>query len=80
MTSYQRRLREIQFLQQRGEDLEAIIFALAQQVVDLGAAPALMLGSGIDGDRFISDVSSGDFSMRVISSLRYTPEPTANSP
>lgn len=80
MTAYQRRLRDIKFLQQRGEDLEAIVFALAQQVVDLGATPALMLGSGIDGDRSINDISAGDFSMRVISSLRYTPPPTANKP
>ncbi len=75
MTAYQRRLRDIKFLQQRGEDLEAMVFVLAQQVVDLGATPALILGSGIDGDRFINDVSTGDFSMRVISSLRYTPTP-----
>lgn len=75
MTAYQRRLRDIKFLQQRGEDLEAIVFALAQQVVDLGATPALTLGSGIDGDRFINDVSTGDFSMRVMLSLRYTPAP-----
>lgn len=73
MTAYQRRLRDIKFLQQRGEDLEAMVFALAQQVVDLGATPALTLGSGIDGDRFINDVSTGGFSMRVMSSLRYTP-------
>lgn len=80
MTAYQRRLRDIKFLQQRGEDLEAIVFALAQQVVDLGSTPALMLGSGIDGDRLINDISSGEFSMRVISSLRYTPVPGAHSP
>lgn len=80
MTAYQRRLREIEFYRQRGEDLEALIFALAQQVVDLGATPALTLGSGIDGDRLLNDVSSGEFSMRVISSLRYTPPPTANKP
>lgn len=80
MTAYQRRLRDIKFLQQRGEDLEAIVFALSQQVVDLGSTPALMLGSGIDGDRLINDISSGEFSMRVISSLRYTPVPGAHSP
>lgn len=80
MTAYQRRLRDIKFLQQRGEDLEAIVFDLAQQVVDLGAVPALTLGSGVDGDRVLNDVNTGDFSMRVISSLRYMPSPTANKP
>lgn len=69
MTSYQRRKQQIEFLRQRGEDLEAIVFMLADQLRSAGQEPLLPMGSlgGICGDRFISDVTTGEFAMRVLS-------------
>lgn len=66
MTSYQRRLRDIEFLQQRGEQLEERCLALARQLGENGLTPKLILGFGICGDRFLNDMSSGDFDMRLM--------------
>lgn len=68
MTAYQRRLREIKYWRQRGQDLEDIILAMAQYMKDHDLEPVIPLtGSGIEGDQFINDINTGDFAMRMFS-------------
>lgn len=70
MNSYQRRKRDIEFLRQRGEDLEAYVRELAQQTVDLGAEPRLPMLGGVCGDRYLNDINTGDFCLRLMGSLK----------
>lgn len=64
MTSYQRRLQDIKFLTERGEDLEAICMALAHELNKHQIPIPLVMGA-IDGDRFINDIP--DFQLRLAS-------------
>lgn len=66
LTSYQRRKRDIEFLRQRGEDLEALVYSLMAQLLVAGVEPLLPVGRGIVGDRYLNDVNTGEFMMSVI--------------
>jgi hypothetical protein len=63
MTSYQRRLRNIIYWRERGEDLERIIHALCKQLCEAGIDPRIPLVGGIMGDRQLNDV--GEFGMQL---------------
>lgn len=65
MNSYQKKKQAIQYLDQRGEDLEEIIFDLARRMKKAGIPLPLLVGRGMTGDRFINDIHSGDFGLRV---------------
>ena len=71
LTSYQRRLRNIEFYKQRGQDLEGIIHALCCQIAALGHRPKVPLGK-VMGDQILNDVSSGEFGMEL--SMKYIPQ------
>jgi hypothetical protein len=67
MTSYQRRLRNIEFYKLRGRQLEGIIDSLCGQIRSLGHEVRIPLsGIGIKGDDAITDISSGDFGMNLM--------------
>ena len=67
VSAYQRRKREIAYLEYRGKQLEEIIYALGQRMADHGVDPVIPLtGSGVCGDDPITDVTTGDFAMRFM--------------
>ena len=66
MNSYQRRQREIVYFRQRGKQLEEIVFDLARQMKRAGIEPRIPLGRGLSGDEIITDISSGQFAMRLM--------------
>jgi hypothetical protein len=67
MNSYQRRKRDVQYLTQRGKELEEIAIALAKQLKESGITPRLFLINGLSGDSFLTDVNQGDFALRLLS-------------
>jgi hypothetical protein len=66
LTSYQMRKRDIEFLRQRGEDLEMLVYSLTAQLLVAGVEPMLPVDSIIVGDRYLNDVNTGEFMMNVI--------------
>lgn len=71
MTSYQRRLNEIKYLEQRSDELEAIILLMAQKLCDIGVQCVPRLSGGINGDHFITDVNTGDFGEQLVKKLQH---------
>jgi hypothetical protein len=60
------RKRDIEFLRQRGEDLEMLVYSLTAQLLVAGVEPMLPVDSIIVGDRYLNDVNTGEFMMNVI--------------
>lgn len=65
MTSYQKKINEIKYWKQRGEDLETIIDSLLGQMKESKIHPRFGMGRNCSGDRFINDISSGEFAMKL---------------
>lgn len=61
MSSYSRRLKDIKYLELRGEQLEQIIQSLAQQLKDAGRTPMMPFVGSILGDEPITDITAGEF-------------------
>jgi hypothetical protein len=55
------RKNEIAYLRQRGADLEALVFALCDQLVDHGLDPVWPIMLKIEGDVVLTDVNTGLF-------------------
>jgi len=66
-TSYQRRKADIDYLKVRGRQLEAIIEAMGAMMAKKGIKPAIPITGVISGDDPITDISAGDFAMRMMS-------------
>lgn len=56
---------QIAFYQQRGQQLEQIIFSLYGQLQKAGIEPKLPL-FGIQGDEYLNDIHSGEFAMQLL--------------
>lgn len=65
MNSYQKQKQTIHYLEQRGEDLEEIIFDFVRRMKKADVPLPLLFGRGLTGDRFLNDIHSGDFDVRV---------------
>lgn len=62
--SYQRRKRDIKYLEQCCNELEEICVLLAKQVGPGMRIP--LVGKGIEGDQFITPYNNGEFEMKLI--------------
>lgn len=70
LSSYQRRLRNIEFYKQRGEDLEAYILQLLKDRKAGVVKPVVpIMLQGISGDRILNDIGSGEFFLMIINRL-----------
>ena len=66
MTSYQRRLKDIEYYKQRGKDLEDYIRQLVEDRKKHEIKPFVpMMLKGISGNDTMNDVNSGDFTLRL---------------
>lgn len=61
MTSYQRRKREIKFLEQCIVELEDIVKELAEELKEKGLKVRLLGSKGISGDTLITPYNNGEF-------------------
>lgn len=61
MTSYQRRKREIKFLEQCIVELEDIVKELAKELKEKGLKVRLLGLKGISGDTLITPYNNGEF-------------------
>ena len=59
-TSYQRRLRNIEWYKQYVEDLQGIVVELMKQMKQAGVPPRLKL-RGMPGDRYLNPINMGEF-------------------
>jgi hypothetical protein len=66
-TSYQRRKAEIAYLTYRGRQLEEIIAAMGRAMKAGGLQPFVPITGSIDGDDPITDITSGDLAMQMMS-------------
>lgn len=57
--------RDVAFLEQRGRHLEDACLGLARRLGECGGPPPPIIGSGICGDDYITDLSS-HFSWRLV--------------
>lgn len=65
-SSYQRRLDNIKYLEQRGDQLEQIIIAILKRNKEIGVPAYVPMVGGICGDDYITDITSGDFAMSIM--------------
>jgi hypothetical protein len=65
ITSYQRRKRDIAYYRQCIRELEDITVTLARMINKNGLKIPL-LGSGINGDDFLTPYNNADFMMRLL--------------
>lgn len=59
MSSYQRRKRDIAYLEQTEKELCKIVMSLVGQLKNCGIEPKFRLGYGISGDNFLTPYNMG---------------------
>lgn len=70
-SSYQRRLRDIKFYEQRGKELEDIVEdILVLFTKKTGILPQLPLPRGMNGDNYLNDINSGEFWSWMINKVK----------
>jgi hypothetical protein len=65
MTSYQRRLRDIKYLEQCVKELESYCFVLAS-LLNENKIPIKLFGHGIQGDDILTPYNNGEFSLKLL--------------
>ena len=67
MTSYQKRVRELDYYAQRTGELELIIVEMYKYMKQKGIKPIIPLpGVAVTGDMFINDVNMGQLQKQLI--------------
>lgn len=74
-SSYQRRLREIKYLQQQTKRLKEVIVDLVEFLLENDLRLPTIPLRGVDGDEFLSELDTGEFFHQVYQIVAENPRP-----
>lgn len=72
LSSYKRQQQKIAYLEQRGEQLEEMLFSILKHNKKIGNVVSIPLNAGgrsLCGDKLITDITTGEFTMRLIQEI-----------